>query len=175
MTRQEKANIIEELVQKLSENNNFYIADTSGLTVAEINQFRKMCFDKGIEYKVFKNSLIKKALEKLEGYEKLEDVLKGTSGVMFSGEVSNTPAKVIREYRKKLNSEKPGFKAASIDSDFFIGEENLEMLSNLKSKQELLGEVIALLQSPAKNVVSALLSSKHTLAGLVKAIAEREN
>lgn len=176
MTRQEKANIIDSLAEKFNNNQNFYITDASGLSVAQINVFRKMCFDKGVEYGVFKNTLIKKAMEKVEAdTSQFEDVLKGFSGVIFSEEVANLPAKVITEYRKKQGAERPLLKAASIDSDVFIGEEHLKMLSNLKSKQELIGEVISLLQSPAKNVVSALQSGKNNLAGLVKALGEREN
>lgn len=176
MTRQEKAKIIDSLAEKFAENANFYIADASGLSVAKVNAFRKVCFDKGVEYGVYKNTLIKKALEKAEkDYSKLEDALKGFSGVIFSKEVANTPAKVITEYRKKQKEEKPLLKAAYIDSDIFIGEESLKMLSELRSKEELIGEVISLLQSPAKNVISALQSGKHTLAGLVKALSEKEN
>ncbi|MTI20501.1 50S ribosomal protein L10, partial [Fulvivirga sp. RKSG066] len=174
MTRQEKANIIDNLTEKFTKNSNFYIADASGLSVGQINAFRKMCFDKGVEYGVFKNTLIKKALEKAgTDHEPLNEALKGFSGVIFSEEVANLPAKVITEYRKKQGSEKPLLKAASIDSDVFLGEEHLKMLSELKSKQELIGDVIGLLQSPAKNVVSALQSGKNNLAGLVKALSER--
>ena len=120
--------------------------------------------------------MIQKALERQEGvdYSPIFKVLNGFSGVMFSKEAGNTPAKVIREFRKKLEG-KPVLKAASIGSDFFIGDENLNMLSELKSKNELIGEVISLLQSPAKNVLSALLSGKQTVAGLVKALEERGN
>ena len=135
-----------------------------------------MCFKSGIEYRVYKNTLIQKALERQEGvdYSPIFKVLNGFSGVMFSKEAGNTPAKVIREFRKKLEG-KPVLKAASINSDFFIGDENLNMLSELKSKNQLIGEVISLLQSPAKNVLSALLSGKQTVAGLVKALEERGN
>ena len=176
MTRQEKATIIDELKDKFTKNGHFYITDASGLSVAQINAFRRLCFDKGIEYKVFKNTLIKKALDGIEGdFSALDEALKGSSGVMFIEEIANLPAKAITEYRKKQGSEKPLLKAASIDSDIFLGEDNLKMLSELKSKNELLGEVIGLLQSPAKNVLSALQSGKGTLGGLVKALAEREN
>ena len=133
-----------------------------------------MCFKNGVEYRVYKNTLIRKALEKNTAvdYTSLFKTLHGFSGVMFSKEIGNTPAKVIREFRKKLDG-KPVLKAASIDSSIFIGDENLTMLSELKSKNELIGEVISLLQSPAKNVISALLSGKNTLGGLVKALEER--
>lgn len=174
MTRQEKANIIEELKDKFSKNAHYYITDASGLSVAQINNFRRLCFNKGVEYRVFKNTLIKKALDELNtDHSLIDDQLKGFSGVIFSEEAANVPAKVITEYRSKQKMTKPLLKAASIDTDFIIGEENLKMLSELKSKQELIGEVIGLLQSPAKNVVSALLSGKNTIGGLVKALSER--
>lgn len=174
MTREEKAQIIEELSEKFANHAHFYITDASGFTVAQVNNFRRLCFKSGIEYKVYKNTLIRKALEKLEGtdYSPLFETLNGFSGVMFSKETGNLPAKIIREFRLKLEG-KPVLKAASIDSDLFIGDENLNMLSELKSKNELIGDVIALLQSPVKNVISALTSSKNTVAGLVKALEER--
>lgn len=173
MTREEKGQIIEELAEKFSQNAHFYITDASGLTVEQINAFRRICFKAGVEYRVYKNTLIRKALEKQEGnYEDMFKVLHGFSGVIFSKEAGNAPAKVISEYRKKLEG-KPGFKAASIESALFIGEEHLKTLVELKSKNELIGEVISLLQSPAKNVLSALLSGKNTVAGLVKALEER--
>jgi large subunit ribosomal protein L10 len=176
MTREEKAQIIEELSQKFADNTHFYVTDASGFTVEQINSFRRMCFKNGIEYRVYKNTLIQKALEKQEGvdYTPIFKVLNGFSGVMFSKEVGNAPARVIQEFRKKLEG-KPVLKAASIDSDFFIGDENLNTLVELKSKNELIGEIISLLQSPAKNVFSALLSGKQTVAGLVKALEERGN
>jgi large subunit ribosomal protein L10 len=174
MTREEKAQIIDELSQKFADNAHFYITDASGLTVAQINGFRRLCFKSGVEYGVYKNTLIRKALEKQEGvdYTPLFEVLNGFSGVIFSKEVGNTPAKVIKEYQVKLEG-RPALKGASIGSDLYIGKENLNLLSELKSKNELIGEVISLLQSPAKNVISALLSGKNKLAGLVKALEER--
>lgn len=177
MTRQEKADIIEELKEKFSNNAHYYITDASGLSVAQINNFRKLCFNKGIEYKVFKNTLIKKALDDLNtDHAAIDEKLKGFSGMLFATEdAANVPAKIITEYRKKSSLSKPELKVASIDSDFFIGEESLKTLSELKSKNELIGEVVALLQSPVKNVVSALQSGKNTLAGLVKTLSEREN
>lgn len=175
MTREEKAQVIAGLTEKFEQNNHFYITDTSGLTVGEINKFREMCFNKGIEYKVVKNTLIKKALENLEtDYSGLDEALKGFSGVMFVEENANIPAKVIKDFQKEDKDQRPKFKAASIDSDIFIGEDQLDTLSKLKSKQELIGEVITLLQSPAKNVISALNSGGDTLAGLVKTLQERE-
>jgi large subunit ribosomal protein L10 len=176
MTKEEKGLIIDELSTKFEENSNFYITDASGLTVAQINAFRKLCFDAGIEYGVYKNTLIQKALEKLDAdYTEFYDtVLKGFSGIIFSKEAANTPAKVIKDFRKSGKKEKPMLKGASIDHDLFIGEEHLTMLAELKSKTELIGEIIGLLQSPAKNVISALQSGGGTLAGLVKTLSERE-
>jgi large subunit ribosomal protein L10 len=174
MTREEKAQIIDELSVKFSQHQHFYVTDASGLSVEQINAFRRLCFGAGVEYRVYKNTLIRKALEKNgnRNVEQIAKVLHGFSGVIFSKEAGNAPAKVIKAYRKKVDG-RPNFKAASIDSDLFIGEENLNLLSELKSKNELIGEVISLLQSPAKNVLSALLSGKHTVAGLVKALEAR--
>ncbi len=176
MTKQEKTQVISDLAVKLKENSNFYFADASGLTVAEINSFRRICFDKGVEYNVYKNTLIKKALETLDtDYSSFDDtVLKGFTGIIFSDESGNLPAKVIKEFRKSAKSEKPIFKGASIDTDLFIGNENLDTLSKLKSKLELIGDVIMLLQSPAKNVISALQSGQDNIAGILKTLAERE-
>lgn len=174
MTKEEKSRIIEELKEKFSQNTNFYITDASGLTVAQVNAFRRMCYNKGVDYRVYKNTLIKKALEDNQNdYSDLYESLKGFSGIIFSEEIGNTPAKVLKEYRKKQGSKKPTLKAASIDTDVFIGEEHLDMLSDLKSKNELIADVVALLQSPAKNVLGALLSGKHIIGGLVKALEER--
>lgn len=174
MTRDEKAKIIDELAEKFSQNTHFYITDASGLSVAQINAFRRICFNTGVEYRVYKNTLIRKALEKQGGsFEDVFKVLHGFSGVIFSKESGNAPAKAIKEYHKKLEG-RPALKAASIDSSLFIGAEHLNTLSEMKSKNELLGEVISLLQSPAKNVLSALLSGKQTVAGLVKTLEERK-
>jgi large subunit ribosomal protein L10 len=178
MTREEKSNIIESLTEKFKENPYFYITDASGFTVAQVNAFRRTCFERGVEYKVYKNTLIAKALENLDSdfSELSEKALKGFSGIIFTNEVGNLPAKILLDFRKKLGKKetRPVFKGASIDSDVFIGENQLELLSNLKSKQELLGDVIGLLQSPAKNLISALQSGQNTLAGLVKTLSEKE-
>ncbi|MEK6782664.1 MAG: 50S ribosomal protein L10 [Bacteroidota bacterium] len=174
MTKEEKELVIDELTEKFSQHPHFYITDASGLTVAQINAFRRICFKGGVEYRVYKNTLIRKALEKQSGnFEDLYKVLHGFSGVIFSKESSNAPAKAIKEYQKKLEG-RPALKAASIDASIFIGEEHLNTLSEMKSKNELLGDIISLLQSPAKNVLSALLSGKQTVAGLVKALEERK-
>lgn len=176
MKREDKVTVIAELKEKFENNQNFYLMDAAGMSVAEVNAFRRMCFSKGVEYKVYKNTLIKKALDQVDGdFAEIDKVLKGFSGIMFSGEFSNLPANVVKDFRKKMRIEKPMLKAASIDLEIYLGEENLNTLSNLKSKNELIGEVVALLQSPAKNVISALKNSGNTIAGLVKTLAEREN
>ena len=177
MTREEKAVVIEELVQKFSDNSHFYITDASGMTVADTNALRRLCFERGVEYRVFKNTLIQKALERMDSdYTPFNDaVLKGFSGIMFSAENANAPAKLIKEFRKKSGGESPMLKGASIDTDLFIGEENLNTLSELKSKAELIGEIIGLLQSPAKNVISGLQGAGGKLAGILKTLSERDN
>jgi large subunit ribosomal protein L10 len=178
MTRDEKKVIIDGLTEKFKENPFFYITDASGFSVAQINAFRRTCYERGVEYKVYKNTLIKKALDNLDSdYSKLSDeALKGFSGIIFSKETSNLPAKVLLDFRKKLGKKevRPLFKGAGIDSDVFIGEANLEVLASLKSKEELLGDLISLLQSPAKNLVSALQSGQNNITGVLKTLAERE-
>lgn len=174
MTREEKDQNIAVLKEEFEQASNFYLADSSTLTVAQINDFRRLCFNKGITFKVAKNTLIKKALEKVEGKKYSEDLyelLHGPTAIMFS-EVSNDPAKVLKEFRKK--ADKPVLKAAYIDTDLFVGDERIDELSKLKSKEELIGEVISLLQSPAKNVISALQSGGGKLAGILKTLSERE-
>lgn len=173
MTREEKAQIIEELSNKFSQHNYFYITDASGLSVAQINRFRKMCYDKGVDYKVFKNTLIEKALEQseIDFTEFSSKALKGFSGVMFA-DTGNLPAKILKEFRRG-GVNKPVLKGASIDTAFYFGDENLDALTSLKSKEEVIGDIIGLLQSPAKNVISALQSGKNKLAGIVKTLSER--
>ncbi len=173
MTREDKSAVIEKLKAKFAESPFFYITDSSELNVAQVNKLRGLCFEKGVEMTVVKNTLVRKALEGTaedSRYENLYESLKGPTSLMFSG-TANMPAKVIEEFRKSHN--KPILKAAYIDSDIYIGDEVVKELSALKSKEELLGDVVLLLQSPAKNVISALKSGGSTLAGLVKALQER--
>lgn len=175
MTKAEKAVVIEELTEKFGNSEFFYIADSSTLTVEKVNEFRGLLFEKGIEMRVVKNTLVRKALEAAskEGttYEGLYDSLKGPTALLFS-EVANSPARVLKAFRKE--NEKPVLKAAYIDSAIYVGDEQIEALSKLKSREELLGEVIGLLQSPMKNVLSALNSGGQTVSGLLKALEERE-
>jgi len=174
MTRSEKSQVIEDLKVKFSESQYFYFADSSSLTVEQINKLRSTCFEKGIEVQVVKNTLAQKAMESTgdmaEGFEPLYSALAGPTTVFFA-DTGNAPAKVIKEFRKSF--EKPVLKAAYIDSDIFLGDDQLDILSTLKSKDELVGEIIGLLQSPAKNVISALKSSGGTIAGILKTLEER--
>jgi large subunit ribosomal protein L10 len=173
MRKEEKQEVVSALTEKMKEYGNFYITDTSSLTVAKINNIRRKCFEKEIGMQVVKNTLIKKALEQLDGdVSPLFDVLKGSSSIMFSTN-ANAPAKLIKELRKG-KEEKPVLKAAYVDSAVFIGDNQLDALVNLKSREELIGEIIGLLQSPAKNVISALQSGGNKLAGIVKTLQERE-
>lgn len=178
MTRQEKKEVVAGLVKRLASTDYFYIIDAQGLNLEQVNDFRRKCFQDGVSYQVVKNTLIQKALEQLEtnvDYTDFNDqVLKGFSGILFPLNAANTPAKLIKEFRKEQGASMPLLKGAFVDSDFFIGEEHLETLCNLKSKEELIGEVIGLLQSPAKKVVSALQSGKHQLSGVLQTLAEKK-
>ena len=153
---------------------NLYITDASSLTVAKINELRALCFKAGVEMKVVKNTLAIKAMaqdEEERGYAPLYEALKGPTTILFS-EIGNAPAKILKEFRG-AKGERPILKAAYIDSDIFIGDDQLAILASLKSKEELIGDVITLLQSPAKNVISALKSGGSTIAGIVKTLQER--
>lgn len=171
MKREEKHEIVQELQEKISTYGHFYLTDTSNLTVAKINAIRRACFEKNIIIRVAKNTLIRKALEATgDGYDQLFDSLKGSTAIMFS-ETANAPAKLIKELRRR--SDKPVLKAAYVESSVYIGDNQLDALVNLKSKNELIGDIIVLLQSPAKNVISGLMSGGNKLAGIVKTLSER--
>jgi len=172
MTKSEKTQEIQVLKERFSTAQYFYLTDSSSLNVETINRFRRLCFNKGVEYRVAKNTLVRKALEQLEGnYEEVYPLLHGATGIMFATEGA-TPAKLLKEFRVKI--EKPILKGAYIDSAVFVGDNQLDALAALKSKNELIGDIIGLLQSPAKNLISALQgSSGQTIAGLVKALEER--
>jgi len=172
MNKDQKAQYIEDLASDLSKANIFYLADTADLTVETINQLRRRCFQAGIELRVVKNTLLAKAMERVEGknYGQLPEVLAGPTSILFA-EVGNVPAKLIKEFRKK--NDKPLLKGAYIDEAVFIGDNQLDALESLKSREELLGEIIGLLQSPAKNVLSGLQSGGNKLAGILKTLEER--
>ncbi len=174
MTREEKTKLIEDLTVKLNECSHFYLTDVSGLNAADTTALRRLCFNRDIKLMVVKNTLLSKAFDKSDKeVEGLKESLKEPTAVMFT-EVGNAPAKLIKEFRKKTGNEKPLFKAAYVEESLYIGEENLETLVNVKSKDELLGDLVALLQSPMKNVLSQLNSGKHILAGIMKTLSERE-
>lgn len=171
MKKEEKYEVVNALTEQIKEYGNFYITDTSNLSVAKVNTIRRKCFESDIKIQVAKNSLIKKAVEAIGGdFTPMYDSLKGSSSVMFS-KSSTAPAKLIKELRR--TGDKPLLKVAYIDASFFIGDNQLDTLVNLKSKEQLVGEIIGLLQSPAKNVISALQSGGNILAGLVKTLQER--
>ncbi len=175
MTREEKVQIVDELRDKMSRSDYFYITDASGMSVKQINDFRRKCFEKGVEYKVYKNTLIKKAVDAHYGeIAELDPALKGFSGVMFAPvESAKLPAQILRDFRKG-GVERPKLKGACIDRAVFLGDDTIKQLSELKSKNELIGEIIGLLQSPAKTVISGLQASGgQKISGLLKALEAR--
>jgi large subunit ribosomal protein L10 len=158
MTKEQKNEVIEVLKGKFSQYNNFYITDTESLTVEQVGKLRRACFDKQVEMKVAKNTLIKKALESIdaERYSGVFDALHNVTALLFS-ENPKEPALIISSFRKASNGERPVLKAAFINGDIYSGDNQLKALTQIKTKNELIGEVIGLLQSPAKRVLSALL------------------
>jgi large subunit ribosomal protein L10 len=173
MTREEKNQIIEELTGLLNDTSTLYVADIAGLNAEQTSQLRRMCFQRGVQLSVVKNTLLQKAMERSErNFDGLFVALKGTTSIMIS-DTGNVPAKLIKEFRKKGTI--PMLKGAYIDEAIFLGDSQLENLSTLKSKDELVGDIIALLQSPARNVISALQSSGNTIAGLLKTLEEKKS
>ena len=171
MTREEKANVIEDLTAQLAENATIYLADISGLDASTTSALRRACFKANIKLSVVKNTLLAKAMEASEKeFGELPEVLKGNTSLMFS-ETGNAPAKLIKNFRKK--SDKPLLKGAFVEEAIFIGDDKLESLVNIKSKEEVIGDIIALLQSPAKNVISGLKSGGGKLAGILKTLSEK--
>ncbi|MFZ4102657.1 MAG: 50S ribosomal protein L10 [Sphingobacterium thalpophilum] len=171
MRKEEKHEVVLALTETIAEYGNFYITDTANLSVAKVNDIRRKCFESDIKMQVAKNKLIRKAMEASEGdFSEMFDVLKGSSSILFS-KSANAPAKLIKQLRK--SGDKPVLKAAYIDSAVFIGDNQLDALVNLKSKEQLVADIIALLQSPAKNVISGLQSGGNKLAGIVKTLQER--
>lgn len=170
MTKEQKNEVIGILKEKFSQYNNFYIADTESLTVDQIGKLRRHCFEKNVEMKVAKNTLIRKALESIdnEKYSGVYDALHNVTALMFS-ENPKDPAVIISTFRKEGNKERPVLKAAFINGDVFMGDDKLKSLTQIKTKNELIGDVIGLLQSPAKRVIAALLN--HAEKGGVTAAA----
>jgi large subunit ribosomal protein L10 len=173
MKKEDKSTVIEQIVLTLGEYSCFYVTDINALNAEKTSALRRSCFKKDVKLMVVKNTLLKKALESLDkDYSPLYEVLKGNTALMFSN-VSNAPAKLIKDFRK--DKEIPAFKAAYVEESFYIGSDQLETLINIRSKNELIGDVIALLQSPAKNVISALQSGGNILHGVLKTLGEKEN
>lgn len=175
MTREDKGQVVENLKEQFNEHEFFYITDASTLTVEQTNDLRRKCFENGIQMTVAKNTLLRIALESFDeerNFAPLLETLKGPTAVMFT-ETANAPAKIIKEFRE--NFERPIVKGAYIESDIYIGDESLIPLSELKSREELLGEIVLLLQSPMKNVLGALSSAGNTITGLLKAIEEKNS
>jgi large subunit ribosomal protein L10 len=173
MRRDQKNAIIDSLAEKLDEYSHFYLTDTAELNAADTSALRRKCFEQDILMVVVKNTLLKRALEKSDTeFDELFDVLKGSTSIMFSN-TGNIPAKLIKEFRKK--HERPLLKAAYVEESFYIGDNELDALVAIKSKDELIGDLIALLQSPVKNVLSALQSGGNTIHGVLETLSERGN
>lgn len=171
MTREEKATVIQDLTTQLADSSTIYLADISGLNAVTTSDLRRACFKANIKLAVVKNTLLAKAMEASEKeFGELPGTLKGNTSLMLSEEAS-APAKLIKSFRKK--SDKPLLKGAFVQESIYIGDENLDALVSIKSKEEMIGEVIGLLQSPAKNVISGLKSGGGKLAGILKTLSER--
>jgi len=173
MTKEEKSKVIERLTAELADNNNIYMTDASGLNSVETSKLRRACFKANVKLSVVKNTLLSKAMDASQkDFSELKQVLVGNTALMYS-EIGNTPAKLIKEFRKK--SEKPILKGASIEDAVYLGDDQLATLANIKSREELIGEIISILQSPTKNVISALKSSGSKISGVLKTLAEKKS
>jgi large subunit ribosomal protein L10 len=173
MRREEKNAIIDSLAERLKEYSHFYLTDTAQLNAADTSDLRRKCFENDIKLVVVKNTLLKRALEMSEGdFEELYPVLKGTTSIMFA-QAGNAPARLIKEFRKQ--HDKPVLKGAYVQESVFIGEQMLDTLISVKTKEELIGDIILLLQSPARNVVSALQSGGNKLHGVLETLSKKEN
>ena len=171
MTREEKSKVIKRLTAELAENTNIYMTDASGLNAVETSKLRRACFKANVKLSVVKNTLLAKAMDASEkDFGELNQVLVGNTALMYS-EVGNSPAKLIKEFRKK--SEKPILKGAAIEDAVYLGDDQVS-IANIKSREELIGEVISLLQSPTKNLISALQSGGSTISGVLTALGERK-
>jgi len=171
MRKEDKSSIIEQIAVTVGEYTNFYLTDIATLNAEKTSKLRRECNKQEIKLLVVKNTLFKKALEKVEGnFSELDVVLKGNTAVMFSN-AANAPAKLIKEFAK--GTDIPKLKAAYVQESFYIGAENLDALISIKSKNELIGDIIGLLQSPAKNVISALQSGGNTIHGVLETLSKR--
>ena len=171
MTKEQKVQEIQDLTDRLSSVKNLYLTDIAGLDAVQTTALRRACFNSNIKLSVVKNTLLAKAMEASDkDFGNLKEVLKGNTSLMFS-DVGNTPAKLIKNFRKK--SEKPLLKGAYIEEAIYIGDDQIDVLESIKSKEELIGEVVTLLQSPVKNVISALQSGRSNISGILKTLSER--
>jgi large subunit ribosomal protein L10 len=171
MTRKEKATVIEDLTVKLGDSSTIYLADISGLDASATSDLRRACFKANIKLSVVKNTLLAKAMEASDKeFGELPEVLKGNTSLMFA-EAGNAPAKLIKNFRKK--SDRPLLKGAFIEEAIFVGDDKLDTLISIKSREEMIGDIIGLLQSPAKNVISGLKSGGSKLAGILKTLSEK--
>ena len=171
MTREEKSNMIESIKSNLDSNSTVYLTDCSGLDSDSTSKLRRACFKSNIKLSIVKNTLLFRAMEEVDkDFGELKSVLKGNTTLMLS-DIGNAPAKVIKNFRKK--SEKPILKGAFVEESIYLGDDLLETLVNIKSKEELLGEIVSLLQSPTKNLISALKSSGSKISGVLKALSEK--
>ncbi|MCH2033424.1 MAG: 50S ribosomal protein L10 [Tenacibaculum sp.] len=171
MTREEKSQVIQDLTAQLADTSTIYLADISGLDALTTSNLRRACFKANVKLAVVKNTLLEKAMEASDkDFGELPGVLKGNTSLMIA-EAGNAPAKVIKEFRKK--SDKPLLKGAYVEESVYVGDDQLDALVNIKSREELIGDIIGLLQSPAKNVVSALQSGGGKLSGILKTLSEK--
>ena len=171
MTREEKSQVIQDLTSTLADTDTIYLADISGLDALSTSNLRRACFKANVKLAVVKNTLLSKAMEASDKeFGELKDILKGNTSIMIA-EAGNAPAKVIKEFRKK--SDRPLLKGAYVEEAVYIGDEQLNALINIKSREELIGDIVGLLQSPAKNVISALQSGGGKLAGILKTLSEK--
>ncbi|CAM1347637.1 MULTISPECIES: 50S ribosomal protein L10 [Tenacibaculum] len=171
MTREDKSQVIQDLTARLADTSIIYLADISALDATTTSNLRRACFKANVELAVVKNTLLSKAMEASDkDFGDLQGVLKGNTSMMIA-EVANAPAKVIKEFRKK--SDKPLLKGAFVEESVYVGDDQLDALVNIKSKEELIGDIISLLQSPAKNVVSALQSGGSKLSGILKTLSDK--
>jgi large subunit ribosomal protein L10 len=172
MRREEKSTIVNSLAERLKEYNHFYLTDTAQLNAADTSDLRRRCFENNIKLVVVKNTLLKRALEKSGiNFEELYPVLKGTTSIMFTN-AGNSPAKLIREFR--LKHDKPVLKGAYVQESIYLGDEMLDALISVKTREELIGDIILLLQSPAKNVISALQSGGNKIHGVLETLSKKE-
>jgi large subunit ribosomal protein L10 len=174
MKREDKNAIIEQLTERINSSKHFYIADIGGLNAEQTSMLRRQCYKEDIALMVVKNTLLEKALENADGeFDELKAALAGPTTLMFC-EVANAPAKLIQSF-KKMKFPKPELKAAFAEESIYVGADQLDLLIAIKSKEELVGDLIALLQSPMRNLMSSLNSGKNTLSGILTTLSEREN